>query len=143
MSFYFKRLQLKYYIPKSWKFIIREKYENVTNFIICDHDLVKDSITLDKLTLTEIYSILISKAQKCLSLLFNINWTSIYMLPRLGRYNTYMQYFQYKISNNRQIWYLLLYYYNNRRGKNNNSKIKNGFVIILLLLCFPLPLPFS
>ena len=31
---------------------------------------------------------------------YDIDRTAIYMLPRLVRYNTYMQSFQYKISNN-------------------------------------------
>ena len=66
-------------------------------------------ITLDKLTSTEIYSILISRAQhKPLSNIYfenlyndyNIDWTAIYMLPRLITYNTYMRSFQWKILNN-------------------------------------------
>ena len=66
-------------------------------------------ITLDKLTSTEIYSILISRAQhKPLSNIYfenqyndyNIDWTAIYMLPRLITYNTYMRSFHYKILNN-------------------------------------------
>ena len=45
--------------------MIKENYENATNLIIHDHHLVKGSrvITIDKLTSTEIYSILISRAQ--------------------------------------------------------------------------------
>ena len=76
--------------------------------IVHDHHLIKGSrvITLDKLTSTEIYSILISKVQSKPSsniyfenLLndYNIDWTAIYMLPRLVKYNTYMRSFQYKI----------------------------------------------
>ena len=44
---------------------MKENYENNTNFIIRDHHLVKGSrvITLHKQTTTEIYSILISKAE--------------------------------------------------------------------------------
>ena len=66
-------------------------------------------ITLDKLTSTEIYSILISRAQhKPLSNIYlenlyndyNIDWTAIYMLPHLITNNTYMRSFQYKILNN-------------------------------------------
>ena len=30
----------------------------------------------------------------------DIDWTAIYMLPRLITHNAYMRYFQYKISNN-------------------------------------------
>ena len=98
-------------IPQIWKIIIKEDYENATNLIIHDHHLVKGSrvITLDKLTSTEIYSILISRAQNKPSSniyfenLYNdydIDWTAIYMLPRLITYNTYMRSFQYKILKN-------------------------------------------
>ena len=76
--------------------------------IVHDHHLIKGSRvkTLDKLTSTEIYSILISKVQSKPSstiyfenLLndYNIDWIAIYMLPRLVKYNTYMRSFQYKI----------------------------------------------
>ena len=60
-SFYFQWLQLIDSIPQRWKIIIKENYENAINLIIHDHHLVKGSrvITLDKLTSTEIYSILI------------------------------------------------------------------------------------
>ena len=79
----------------------QKNYENAINLIIHDHHLVKGSrvITLDKLTSTELYSILISKTQNMPSSniyfenLYNdytIDWTAIYMLPRLI---TYMRYF--------------------------------------------------
>ena len=64
-SFHFQWLQFqKEFFPERWKFIIEENYENATNLIIHDQHLVKESrvITLDKLTSTEIFSILISKA---------------------------------------------------------------------------------
>ena len=106
-----KWLQLVDSIPERWKFIIKENYENATNLIIHDHHLIKGSrvITLDKLTPTEIYSILISKVQnKPFSNIYfenlfngyNIGWTAIYVLPCLVKYNTYMRSFQYKILNN-------------------------------------------
>ena len=68
-SFYFQWLQLIDLIPQRWKIIIKGKYEDATNLVIHDHYLVKGSrvITLDKLTSTEIHSILISKAQNKLS----------------------------------------------------------------------------
>ena len=58
-------MQLIDSIPGRWRFIIKENYENDTNLIIHDHHLIKGSrvITLDKLTLTKMYSILISKVQ--------------------------------------------------------------------------------
>ena len=107
-SFYFQWLQLIDSIPQRWKIIIKENYENAINIIIHDHHLVKGSrvITLDELTSTEINSILISRAQsKPVSNIYFenlysdyiIDWTTIYMLPRLITNNTYLRSFQYKI----------------------------------------------
>ena len=55
-SSYFKWLQLVDSIPERWKVIIKENYENATNLIIHDHNLIFGSrvITLDKLAPTEI-----------------------------------------------------------------------------------------
>ena len=89
-------------IPEKWKFIIKENFENAANLVIHDHHLVKGSrvITLDKLTSTEIYFILISKAQnkpssniyfKNLYNDYNTDWTAIYMLLHIVTYNTYMR----------------------------------------------------
>ena len=52
-------------IPQRWKINIKVNYENATNLIVHDYHLVKGSrvITSDKVTSTEIYSILISRAQ--------------------------------------------------------------------------------
>ena len=91
--------------------IFFDNSENAINLIIDDHHLVKDSrvITLDKLTSTEIYSILIPRAQNKPSSNtyfenlyndYNIGGTAIYTLPRLITNSTYMRSFQYKISNN-------------------------------------------
>ena len=76
-------------IPQRWKIIIKENFENAINFIIHDHHLVKDSRvrTVDKLTSTDIYSILISRALNKPSSNayfenpyndYNIDWTSNY-----------------------------------------------------------------
>ena len=94
-SFCFQWLQLIDSIRQRWKTIIKENHGNTANLIIQDHHLVKGStvITLDKLTSTEIYSILISRAQNKPSSNiysenlyndYNIEWTAIYMLPRLN-----------------------------------------------------------
>ena len=100
-TFYFQWLQLIDSIPERWKFIVKENYENVNKG--------SRAVTLDKLTSTEIYSLLISKAQnKRSSNIFfknrcndyNIDWTAISMLPRLVTYNTFMRSFKYKILNN-------------------------------------------
>ena len=107
-SFYFQWLQLIDSIPQRWKVIIKENYENAINIIIHDHHLVKGSrvITLDELTSTEINSILISRAQNkpfsniYFENIYNdyiIDWTAIYMLPRLITNNTYLRSFQYQI----------------------------------------------
>ena len=98
-SFYFQWLQLIDSIPQRCKIIIKENYENVTNLITHGHHSVKGSrvITLDQLTSTEIYSILISRAQNEPSFNiyfenlyndYNIDWAAIYMLPHLITYNT-------------------------------------------------------
>ena len=108
---YFQWLQLISAIPEGWKFIIKETHESTTNLIIHDHHVIKGSriLTLDKLSSTEIYAILISKFQNKPSSnfyfanLFNdndIDWVTIYMLPRLATYNTYMWSFQFKLLNN-------------------------------------------
>ena len=89
-SSYFKWLQLVGSIPKRWKCIIKENYENATNLIIHDHHLIKDLrvIILDKLTSTEIYFIMISKVQnepssniyfENLFHDYNVDWAAIYV----------------------------------------------------------------
>ena len=108
---YFQWVQLIDSIPEKWKFIIKKNNEVAANLITHDHHLIKGSrvITLDKLTSTEIYSILTLKVKNKPSSniyfenLFNyhdIDWTAVYMLPRLVTHNTYMRSFQYKILNN-------------------------------------------
>ena len=108
---YFQWLQLISAIPEGWKFIIKETHESTTNLIIHDHHVIKGSriLTLDKLSSTEIYAILISKVQNKPSSNFyfknlfddnDIYWATIYMLPRLAKHNTYMRSFQYKLLNN-------------------------------------------
>ena len=92
-------------ISERWKFIIKENYENSSSLIIHDHHSIKVSraVISDKLTSTEIYSILISKVQykpssniyfENLFKDYNIEWTPIYILPRLVTCNTYMRSFQ-------------------------------------------------
>ena len=92
-------MQLKDSIPEKWKFIIKKNNEVAATLITQDSRV----ITLDKLTSTEIHSILTLKIQNkpscniCFENLFD--WTAIYMLPRLVTQNTYMRSFQYKILN--------------------------------------------
>ena len=96
---------------RKWKFVIKKTREIGANLTTHDHHLIKGSrvIILDKLTSTEIYSILILKVQnKPLSNIYfenlfhhnDIDWAVIYMLSRLVKHNTYMRYFQHKILNN-------------------------------------------
>ena len=69
--------------------------------------------TLDKLTPTEVYFILILKVQNNSSSniyfedFFNhndIDWTAIYMLPWLVTHSTYVISLQYKILNNNSLY---------------------------------------
>ena len=64
-SSYFQRQQLIDFILEKWKFSAKKNYENTSNLIIHDHHLIKGSrvFTLDKLTSTEIYSVLTSKVR--------------------------------------------------------------------------------
>ena len=89
----------------------KKNNEVAANLITDDHHLIKGSrvITLDKLTSTEIYSILTLKVQnKPFSNIYfenlfkyhDIDWTAIYMLQRLVTHNIYIRSFQYKILNN-------------------------------------------
>ena len=108
---YFQWLKLISAIPEGRKFIIKETHESKTNLIVHDHHVIKDSriLTLNKLSSTEIYAISISKFQNKPSSnfyfenLFNdndVDWATIYMLPRLPTYNTYRRSFQYKLLHN-------------------------------------------
>ena len=97
LSSYFQWLQSIDSILEKWKFFIKENYKNAINLIIHVHHLIKGSrvITLDKLTSTGIYSILISEVQnkpssniyfKNLYNKYNTDWPPIYILPRLVTY---------------------------------------------------------
>ena len=83
---------------EKWKFVIIKNYENAANLICHDHHSMRGSrvVTLDKLTLTEIYFILVQNKPSSniyFEILFNnndIGWAAIYMLPRLV-YTKYLQ----------------------------------------------------
>ena len=108
--FYFQWVQLIDSIPEKWELIIKKDNEIAANLITYDHHLIKGSrvTTLDQLTSTEIYSILISKVQnKSFSnicfVMFNyddLDWTAVYILSRLVTHYTYITSFQCKILNN-------------------------------------------
>ena len=91
--------------------MVKETHESTTDLSIHDHHVIKGSriLTLEKLSSTEIYAILISKVQNKPSYNFyfqnlfdknDIDSAVICMLPRLAIYNTYMRSFQYKLLNN-------------------------------------------
>ena len=93
-------MQVRDYIPAKWKCMIKKTYEYAANLVTHDHHLIKGSkvITLDKLTLSEISSILILKVQNKPSRdiyfenLLNdndIDGAAIYMLPCLATHNTF------------------------------------------------------
>ena len=101
---------------EKWKFIIIKNYENAANLICHDHHSMRGSrvVTLDKLTLTEIYFILVqNKPSSNISfeILFNnndIGWAAIYMLPRVV-YTNYL-YAIFSIQNLKYILHKKLHF---------------------------------
>ena len=101
----------KLYSRKMEIYYLKKKKEVAANLITHDNHLIKGStrvITLDTSS-SEIHSILILKVKNKPSSniyfenFFNYNyidWTTIYVPPRLVMHNTYMRSFQYKILNN-------------------------------------------
>ena len=84
-SYYFQWLQLIHSISERWQFIIKENYDNATNLIIHNNYLIKYSrvIALDKLTSTEMYSILTLKVQnKSFSNIYFENLLLVVVLTR-------------------------------------------------------------
>ena len=107
-----------------------------------DHHLIKGStiIALDKFKSTNIYFTLVLQVQNKPSSniyfenLFNYNdidWTTIYKLPRLVTHDTYMISFQYKILNN--ILYL------NKKPYLNYFGIKSSPLCSLCNLYYETP----
>ena len=106
---YFQWVQLTALFQKNGNLSLKKNNEVAANLITHDHHLIKGSrlITLDKITSTEICSILTLKIQNKPSNIYfensfnyyDIDWTAIYMLPRLVAHNTYMRSFQYKVLN--------------------------------------------
>ena len=94
-------------VPEKWKLAIKQSSSDPKNLIIHGHHLIKGSrfLILDKLTSKELYQILISSpTNKVTSVTFfetkfnanNLDWTKIFILPRLTTYNTYLRSFKYK-----------------------------------------------
>ena len=98
-------------IPEKWKLTIKQSSSDAKNLIIHGHHLIKGSriLILEKLTSKELYQILISsRTNKVTSVTYfeakfngnSLDWTKIFLLPRLTTYNTYLCSFQYKILHN-------------------------------------------
>ena len=110
---YFQWLQLINSIPEKWKLTITQSSIDAKNLIIYGCHLRKGSriLILEKLTSKELYQILISsrtdKVTSVTNTYFetkfnanNLDWTKIFILPRLTTYNTSLHSFQYKILHN-------------------------------------------
>ena len=108
---YFQWLQLINSIPEKWKLTIKQSSSDAKNLIIHGHHLIKGStiLILEKLTSKELYKVLISsRSNKVTSVTYfatkfnanNLEWTKIFILPRLTTCNTYFRCFQYKILQN-------------------------------------------
>ena len=92
----------------------KKRGSDAKNLIIFGHYLIKGAISylfliLEKLTSKELYQILISsRTNKVASVTYvermfntnNLDWTKIFILPRLTTYNKYLRPFQYKILHN-------------------------------------------
>ena len=109
---YFQWMQLIQAIALIWKQKINDTEKNVENsYVIQDHHLIKNTrkIAIDKLTTTEIYSLLplslgnTLTSEKYFDKVFsneNFDWKKIYILPRLVTINSFQRNFQYKILHN-------------------------------------------
>ena len=108
---YFRWLQLINSIPEKWKLTIKQSSSDAKNLIIHGHHLIKGSriLILEKLTSKELCQILISSRNNKVTSVpnfetkFNANnleWTKIFLSPRLTTYNTYLRSYQYKILQN-------------------------------------------
>ena len=106
-------MQLIHAIPLIWKQKINDtKKKNVQNkYVVHDHHLIKNTrvTVLDKLTASEIYSVLILSScntptsQKYFGKVFpneNFEWKKIYILPSGVTINSFQRNFQYKILHN-------------------------------------------
>ena len=103
--------QIIHSIPKSWKDAFIANSENIKNLVFEGHHLIKNHqiYCLNKLSSKEIYSILIeSTDSKPSSQMYyknifqnsNLDWKTIYMLPRIVTKDSRLQVFQYKLLNN-------------------------------------------
>ena len=91
--------------------ILRNYTESINNLVIQDHHLIKKHqiLSLNKLNSATLYEILIEGNKikptsqtyfENLFLNFNLDWKSIYLLPRRVTLDTNLRMFQYKLLNN-------------------------------------------
>ena len=103
--------QIMHSIPKSWKDAFIVNSDIIKNLIFEGHHLIKNHqiYCLNKLNSREIYNILIEStdskpsAQIYYKFFFqksNLDWKTIYMLPRIVTKDSRLQEFQYKLLNN-------------------------------------------
>ena len=109
---YFQWAQLIQAIPQIWKNKIKQNLtKNESNPPVLNHHLIKSGriLTLDRLTIKEIYLVLISSfknkptSQSYFGNSFpnyTFDWKQIYLLPRIITINSYQRNFQYKILHN-------------------------------------------
>ena len=111
-NMHFQWIQLVNAIPLNWKKKIKHTPRtNVDNLVVRNHHLIRNSniLPFDKLTSRDVYFIYISRknheptSKRYFETLFEneiLNWSKIYMLPRLTTINSTIRNFQYKILNN-------------------------------------------
>ena len=97
-------------IPKSWKDAFIANSENIKNLVFEGHHLIKNHqiYCLNKLSSKEIYSLLIESTDSKPSQMYyknifqksNLDWKTIYMLPRIVTKDSRLQVFQYKVLDN-------------------------------------------
>ena len=124
---YFQWAQLIHAIPQTWKDKIKQNLaKNESNLLVLNHQLIKNAtiLILDKLTATEIYSVLISSLKNKSTSQnyfensfpnYTFDWKQFYLLPRIITINSYQGNFQYNILHN--ILYLnktAVYFWKNR-----------------------------
>ena len=108
-KFYFCWMQLINAIPKEWKKEINQANVNLDLNTIIEHHVIQKSriVSLEKLNSREIYwHLIISLKTKPTSQVYfenifgDLDWSKIYLIPRMVTVNTHLRCFQYKILNN-------------------------------------------
>ena len=106
---------------------IKQSSSDPKNLIIRGHHLIKSSriIILEELLSKELYQTLISiRTNNVTPVTYfgtkfnanNLDWTKIFILPRLTSYNTYLRSFQYKILHKILFLNKKLFLWNNKES---------------------------